>query len=626
MTKNNKEIVKIFLSYHRDTVRLHNQILTPIHVGRAIAAPSTFESLADIIGDDTGDNISTKNKTYCELTAQYWAWKNCDADYIGFMHYRRHLCFNTQKKFSENQFGVVVYEHINPEYIRQNFLDETSIYNLATTSDVLIAKKWDVTSVGSQNNFDHYSRSDSKLHVNDYQKALQILLEKFPDFASDVDAYNNATTGFYTNMFVMKKEIFADYNEWLFTILFALEKQLDISHYDQQEARVFGYISEWLLGIYIYHLLRTTNYKITQLQRTFVNQIDKINDLNIAVTANDAYVPHLKVFLASVLQNKNENDRLHFWLLQSDISASSRQEIAKLSQFGDFTIDYVDINEQDFAICPWQDVPTMPHASIVNYYRLILASALPHLDKVLFMDADIIVKSTLAGLYQQDLGNNYFLGVVDILLQPNTKRLHLKKYANAGVMLVNLQKWRQDQVEEKFFRFIKKHAHQLAYLDQDVLNSVLQEGISYLPLRYNAQVGPSPDAAKYNEIAARTPVVIHFAGDIKPWDEAGAQFPFAQEYQACAAQVNGKGDYYRWWWKNIVMKKITTTIKQTVKSLWAKISVNYRYHNYNLELNKQIFYKLQYLERQLGSIQADLDLVKQHLGLGETDLEEVGED
>ena len=87
-------VVKIFISYKDRHKILKSDILTPIQTGRAIAD----EIFDDMIGDDTGDNISAENDIYAELTAQYWVWKNYDKignpDYVGFMHYRRHFIFN----------------------------------------------------------------------------------------------------------------------------------------------------------------------------------------------------------------------------------------------------------------------------------------------------------------------------------------------------------------------------------------------------------------------------------------------------------------------------------------------------------------------------------------------------
>ena len=84
----NKDKIKIFISYHKESQRIESEILTPIQVG---AKKSKID--LQMQRDDEGIHISDKNDKYCELTAQYWAWKNLDADYYGFMHYRRHLIF-----------------------------------------------------------------------------------------------------------------------------------------------------------------------------------------------------------------------------------------------------------------------------------------------------------------------------------------------------------------------------------------------------------------------------------------------------------------------------------------------------------------------------------------------------
>ena len=109
-----KPSVKILIAYHKPSVLIKDEVLTPIHLGRALATESSKDGdmseedykwmLENMIGDNTGENISHLNRTLNELTSMYWAWKNYDKlgnpDYIGFMHYRRHLNFNTEKKYS----------------------------------------------------------------------------------------------------------------------------------------------------------------------------------------------------------------------------------------------------------------------------------------------------------------------------------------------------------------------------------------------------------------------------------------------------------------------------------------------------------------------------------------------
>ena len=82
--------IKILVASHKPDKVYCDDVYTPIHVGRAISKYK--EEMADMIGDDTGDNISAKNGTYCELTATYWAWKNLkDVEYVGLAHYRRYF-------------------------------------------------------------------------------------------------------------------------------------------------------------------------------------------------------------------------------------------------------------------------------------------------------------------------------------------------------------------------------------------------------------------------------------------------------------------------------------------------------------------------------------------------------
>lgn len=88
--------VKILVACHKPDTVYSDDVYIPIHVGRAV---SKFkEEMTYMIGDDTGDNISKKNPYYCELTAQYWAWKNLDCEYVGLCHYRRYF----QDKITEN--------------------------------------------------------------------------------------------------------------------------------------------------------------------------------------------------------------------------------------------------------------------------------------------------------------------------------------------------------------------------------------------------------------------------------------------------------------------------------------------------------------------------------------------
>ena len=264
--------ISIYVSYHKNTTRLSSTILKPIHVGRALASEEVKNSLKDLTGDDIGDNISKKNLSYCELTAQYWAWKNDNlSDYIGFLHYRRHLDFNLNHlNCKPDQWGCINQDYISKDYLYSKGLYDSNITNIVHKFDLITVKPWDVTNAGSKDNYDHYHTSDKKLHIEDYEEALKILNEKFPQYSKSASEYNRSKLGYYTNIFVMKKKLFHEYCDYLFSILFELEKKLDISKYDAQEKRVFGYISEWLFGIFLKYKKTEGSIKILELNRTFI--------------------------------------------------------------------------------------------------------------------------------------------------------------------------------------------------------------------------------------------------------------------------------------------------------------------------------------------------------------------
>ena len=194
----------------------------PVHVGAAGKESIGFQP------DDTGDNISLKNANYCELTGLYWAWKNLDADYIGLVHYRRH--FSDGKHRCDKWKSVIV-------------------------TEVLIKKleKHPVLLPKPRNYFieTNYSQYVHAHHAEDLDITKQILSEKYPEYIKAWDVIMKRTYGHRFNMFVMKREYYNSWCEWIFDVLSELEKRLDISSYSRNDARVFGFVSERLLDVWI---------------------------------------------------------------------------------------------------------------------------------------------------------------------------------------------------------------------------------------------------------------------------------------------------------------------------------------------------------------------------------------
>ena len=170
---------------------------------------------------DEGENISARNANWCELTGLYWAWKNLKADAVGLVHYRRHF---------KGCRGIATGEEIAA---------------LLEKSDVVLPRK--------RNYFIETTRSQyvHAHHAEDLDVTRAILVERHPECVKAFDAVMASTKGHRFNMFVMKRPQFDAYCTWLFDVLFELERRLDISSYSPYDARVFGFVAERLLDVWI---------------------------------------------------------------------------------------------------------------------------------------------------------------------------------------------------------------------------------------------------------------------------------------------------------------------------------------------------------------------------------------
>lgn len=183
------------------------------------------------------------------------------------------------------------------------------------------------------------------------------------------------------------------------------------------------------------------------------------------------------------------------------------------------------------------------------YYRFLLPELLPELDKIIYLDCDILVNGSLEPFWQSDI-NGYACGVVedqegdDILLH---NRIGVyTPYFNSGVLLMNLDYWREHNLIEQLVDFIYENPEKCIYPDQDAMNVVLQGKVKFMPYGYNFQdlwySRPWQDirlhASKFKEVEEWKdhPVVIHFAGRNKPWKRT-CKHPYRQYYLECLAKT-----------------------------------------------------------------------------------------
>lgn len=217
--------IKILVAAHKQYWMPHDKVYLPLHVGAEGKQDLGFTK------DNTGDNISSKNPNFCELTGLYWAWKNLACEYIGLCHYRRY--FAHKPKSSElAEKKKAIYSKEDYEKLLQKY-------------DVILPTKrnYYIESVRS-----HYEHAH---HKSDLDEVERIIAEKYPEYSDAFNTVMDRTKLHILNMFVMKKELFAQYCQWLFDIEFELEKRIDISDYDAYNARIYGFLSERLFNVWL---------------------------------------------------------------------------------------------------------------------------------------------------------------------------------------------------------------------------------------------------------------------------------------------------------------------------------------------------------------------------------------
>lgn len=243
--------IKLFVSCHRATVVPPSPLLAPIQVGAALEE-SRFTGF---LYDDDGDNISDKNRSYCELTAQYWAWKHISADYYGFFHYRRYLYPETNTKV--------------PYHIEQR-ANESTLKRLRYDKFSDFICQYDLLLPIRENMYvsvrEHYAKAPFH-HESDLAVIEQIVSEDFPEYVCAMEEYFSGTDCYFGNIFIMKQQMFTEYCEWLFHILFEFDRRVNTNNYSKQEQRVDGYLAERLLGVYATYQKKKMGIRIAEIPR-----------------------------------------------------------------------------------------------------------------------------------------------------------------------------------------------------------------------------------------------------------------------------------------------------------------------------------------------------------------------
>lgn len=538
--------IKILVACHKQVPKFNSDIITQIQVGAA----NNKVKFEQMLYDNSGDNISKKNPYYCELTAQYWAWKNLDADYYGFFHYRRYLNFSS-KKYSVDSWGNVLEEKISQKMKEKYDLTDDKIIKSVEGYDLIIAEEKSIRKMpgNSRTVYEQYKNGNS-LHINDLNIVCEIINTKYPEYREDLKKYLNGTTTCLCNMYIMKKDLFFEYMQWLFDILTEFELRADMSDYSIEGLRTPGHLAERLLTLFYFHVKRTRHLQIKTLQTVVVlntdyHQQEKIlpafqdNNVAVALASNDYFVPYMSTLLQSIQEHSSKGWNYDILIITQDISEKNRSILKKqLAAADNFSIRFLDPTE----FIEGYHFFVRGHFSMETYYRLVLPELLPQYNKILYLDSDMVVQDDIAKLYREDV-NGYLLAACHDAdtaglyngYEPDKKDytdcvLKLKKpyqYFQAGTLLINLEEFRHTYTVEEILKFAASQKFQL--LDQDILNKLCEEKVKFVDMAWNVMVdfggirqsqiislAPKWLNDLYKE-SRKQPKIIHYAGPEKPW-------------------------------------------------------------------------------------------------------------
>ncbi len=531
--------IKIFVSHtpNRNTVCLTHPMFYHVIAGSHF---QTKEIPPNMYLDDQGENISEKNKSYCELTTQYWAWKNMQADYFGFCHYRRLFSF-AQKTVRPMEY----YGQLDERAITELCLDEKTMREFISRYDFIIVIGVPAQELKAESVYEQYLNSP-ELHIKDVDILLQVIQEKYPELYPSAQQYFSGSVCYHCNMFIARKELFYEYCSILFDVLQEVEKRADFSEYSKEAYRTIGHLGERMAGVYYTYLKTKKNCRLGEIQRAFFRFADvqpeavrpeKQESVPVVLAASQTYAHVLHVCVQSIVDCACVDRFYEIYILHTNISAENQQLFLKKYNGSQMSVAFVDVTKwtAQYKKHVRKDVCK---ESFLKFYVL---DVFREHDKIVYLDCDTIVCNDIAKLYETELGDCLVAGISDIEFasQCNRKDLQTRSYCldtlkinrpsayiQAGVLVWNLTNLRKAVVMRQLLEMTD--AGDWRYYDKDILNVLCKGRVKYLDMSWNVTAGQDSrwketiQYAPYEileayEQARKNPSIIHYAGNPKPW-------------------------------------------------------------------------------------------------------------
>lgn len=313
--------IKILVSCHKPVCTPKNDMFIPVHVGSL-----GKEAIEGCQRDDEGENISSRNFTFCEMSGQYWAWKNLSADYIGQCHYRRYFCFDG-KSHKANDHAQIEDECLSPYSINDYMIaDELAIRKNVEPYDLVRAPYWSVKGVptpdGPKKTIREHMVAYGLVADEAFDRLVSICGELQPDYCDELVSYLNGDKYLGYNCFIMKRQLFDRLCEFEFSILDKFDSEFSYEGLTATQKRICGYLGEVLYSVFVAHVSKE-GVSVNEIPLVFFDETPKPafleakrNAVNIFWQYIDGSAAELAVSVSSMVRHLDSGRRYSLTLIR----------------------------------------------------------------------------------------------------------------------------------------------------------------------------------------------------------------------------------------------------------------------------------------------------------------------
>lgn len=515
-----KKTIEIFVACHKPSELPKNDLFKPIHVG----SKNSKIVLQGLLRDDVGDNISEKNPQYCEMTAQYWAWKHSTANYIGLCHYRRYLNFSDTNftNFTPDNRKQVLVKVLTPETEKKyGLLDKEQMQKVIESNDILVANAQDLSKVNTpygpqKSTLEHWKAHDMALiNYKDFLKLAEIVKEKYPEIFIYMNKYMNGKYFYGFNTFVMRRDLFCEMCEFEFDVLSELEKAVDISNYNQQLSRIYGFMGEILFSTFVYYVQQTRkNINIKECQMLYFDKTDPIENIqpqfneSINVVFDVSQVPAFLLYpsLITFLKNISTENNYEIIVLTKKVHKYYATYFKSLiEKYSNVKIIFKDV---DFFDNYLQEM----YGNVGSIPSCFLPWILPNFDRCIYLKWNTIINRNIDDLFTTDLGDNYIAAARDIYYEGKLNTFYTDdwefahtigienkfKVVNDSVLVMDLKKLRTNSLADLSNTFARiNESKQRIMTEDEQFNLMYQGKTCFLGQEYNCLINSGHDIDFY---------------------------------------------------------------------------------------------------------------------------------